>query len=585
MDKQTPGRRSTRMRQSVNYQESPSNSPAYLKTSRTLKTPKKTENSGAEESNEDNKESKTPKTASQSRRRTRRLTSDEVPLNLSPKKLRNNRTPSTRALESIVNESSPTVEKLDSTPGRRSTRIRTPNRRLQDIDSILIKTPKRKSKVEIIKREEKSNSSNDDKQSDSSDEELSVIEVDDEDSNIAEEDENEKENITKPTTLFDDEEDVDGKKLYSFKTPKKKESMAQLANQTPKTPRHHDHVKSTPSRTPKSAKVLESQKTPTSRPSAGMCTKTPRHVREEIKHKLHKVNYKEESDYDFSADESDYNPNSNSSSSSSSEDEEEDNKSESSSNEDNVRPKTPATKSQPLVSRILKTPSTGLNLRRSTRNKSDYHYILQSDDFFSTQSTKTKTSDHTLERLKNPRLPHEELIKLLANMQMSKHHEKAVKELNEEYKTYFNKWLTLFNEGFTILLHGLGSKRNLLQTFHKDILAHENVIVVNGFFPSLTIKDILDPIVNDILEMSVSNSNPHETVNIIEDELKNYPDFNIFIIVHNIDGTMLRNDKAQSILSRLASIKNINMIASIDHINAPLRKLSFRMFNYNINNL
>lgn len=157
-------------------------------------------------------------------------------------------------------------------------------------------------------------------------------------------------------------------------------------------------------------------------------------------------------------------------------------------------------------------------------------------------------------------------------MTLSKEHEQAVKDLNEEYKSQFDKWLTLFDEGYTVMLHGFGSKRNLLQTFHKEKLADQHVVVINGFFPSLTIKDILDTIWTDLLEMTTVGGNPHEIVNMIEEEMKEIPALHIFLIVHNIDGTMLRNDKAQSILSRLASIRNIHMIVSIDHINAPLCK-------------
>jgi origin recognition complex subunit 2 len=216
-------------------------------------------------------------------------------------------------------------------------------------------------------------------------------------------------------------------------------------------------------------------------------------------------------------------------------------------------------------------------LRRSARNKSDVNFVLQSDDYFSNQSSKTKTSDHTLDRLKNPRLPHDQLLKLLSNMPVSKDHEAAIKELNEEHKLQFDKWLTYFDQGFTVLLHGLGSKRNLLQAFHKERLANEHVVVVNGFFPSLTIRDILDAIANDILELSFTSGNPHEVVNLIEKEMKNQS-FRLFIMVHNIDGSMLRNDKAQSVLSRLAAVKNIHMIASIDHINGPLCKLKNYIF-------
>ena len=41
-----------------------------------------------------------------------------------------------------------------------------------------------------------------------------------------------------------------------------------------------------------------------------------------------------------------------------------------------------------------------------------------------------------------------------------------------------------------ILLHGLGSKRTLLEDFRKTMLSDLSQVVVNGYFPSLTIKHV-----------------------------------------------------------------------------------------------
>ena len=59
--------------------------------------------------------------------------------------------------------------------------------------------------------------------------------------------------------------------------------------------------------------------------------------------------------------------------------------------------------------------------------------------------------------------------------------------------------------------------------------------------------------------------------------LYNYvlPADELFLIIHNIDGVMLRGSKVQSVLSSLAQISAIHIIASIDHINAPLSKYIF----------
>lgn len=48
------------------------------------------------------------------------------------------------------------------------------------------------------------------------------------------------------------------------------------------------------------------------------------------------------------------------------------------------------------------------------------------------------------------------------------------------------------------------------------------------------------------------------------------PDNHIYLIIHNIDGPMLRGEKNQQALGQLASIPNMHLLASIDHINAPL---------------
>lgn len=46
----------------------------------------------------------------------------------------------------------------------------------------------------------------------------------------------------------------------------------------------------------------------------------------------------------------------------------------------------------------------------------------------------------------------------------------------------------------------------------------------------------------------------------------------ICVVVHNIDGPALRDPESQQTLARLASCSHIRIIASIDHVNAPLCK-------------
>lgn len=255
-----------------NYADSPIESPVSRLSARkstrnredssspvAVKTPKSSRKSTRKASPEGSVSPVPVKTPKSSRKSTRKAS--EEPDNYSPKKLRNNRTPSSKALESIVTENSPTCLKLEAGI-RRSTRERKKNTNLEDIYEVLTAKPKRKStapKTEVVDLDD----------SDSSE----VVSVDGSDTEIA----------AKPTILFDADEDVDGQKLYSFKTPKKKDSMVLLAQTTPKTPRHHDPNRGTP-KTPKNNRISEIIKTPTSsRPSLSKLTKTPKHIRDDNK--------------------------------------------------------------------------------------------------------------------------------------------------------------------------------------------------------------------------------------------------------------------------------------------------------------
>jgi origin recognition complex subunit 2 len=368
-----------------------------------------------------------------------------------------------------------------------------------------------------------------------------------EESNDDDDDELERETV-RAQALFH-EDDVEGQNMYTFKTPKKKQAMALLATNTPKSAHKHS-----PPRTPKTPK------TPKSRKSLLMA-KTPHRDREKLKQSIAKKVVMDDSDDDFSASESDFEPSGSSSSSDHSSTSEEE---------------------QPAVSpphrKTVATPSTSaasiaFGARRSTRRTANKNldYVLESDAYFTTHSSaKSLTSNHTLDRLKNPRLSQDRLFGLLAELKLSNEHEQAIKQLHEEYFSFFPKWMLLLNEGFSVLLHGIGSKRGILTEFREQMLKNQTVVVINGFFPSLTIKDVLDAITKDVLETTITNSNYHEVVDEIDVEFQAQPDLHLFLIVHNIDGVMLRNNKAQHILSRLAKVKNIHLLASIDHINTPL---------------
>lgn len=46
----------------------------------------------------------------------------------------------------------------------------------------------------------------------------------------------------------------------------------------------------------------------------------------------------------------------------------------------------------------------------------------------------------------------------------------------------------------------------------------------------------------------------------------------VCVVIHNIDGPGLRDSETQQLLARIAACSHIRVIASIDHVNAPLCK-------------
>lgn len=170
---------------------------------------------------------------------------------------------------------------------------------------------------------------------------------------------------------------------------------------------------------------------------------------------------------------------------------------------------------------------------------------------------------------------------MLKELKVNNSHQDLIEQMFQDNQQYFQKWLVVLNEGFNVLLYGLGSKRELMNSFHRELLKSHPAIIVNGFFPGLTIQDILNGIATDILELSTALSNPHEAVAAIERELNALEDLHIFLLIHNIDGPNLRVTKVQEILSRLARIRNVHLIASVDHINAPLLWDHSKLSNYN----
>lgn len=334
----------------------------------------------------------------------------------------------------------------------------------------------------------------------------------------------------KPKALFGDD-DVDGQDIFKFKSRHTKNDL-------------HNKVK---------AAVNNSSSSPIKTPRRNLLNTvneaTPRHVVNIMKKKISQTVESDSSESDFSGSSSDFVPDR--------------------SDEECVSSAS-GTESDAEVEEEKKIKKSNFQVPKNRNNKmkaKDTEYFVTPDNYFMMNSSKKiTTSDHTLARLKNMNI--NENMKEVA-IHMSEQHRDKVGELVKTYDQLFDKWLYILSENFNIILYGVGSKRTILERFQTEKLQDMPCIVVNGFFPSLTIKNILETIVIDLLENTHVPSNVGDVVSLIESQLSESCT-DLFLIIHNIDGSMLRNFKSQSVLASLAQLKNVHLIATIDHINAPL---------------
>uniref|UniRef100_A0A673B6B8 Origin recognition complex subunit 2 n=1 Tax=Sphaeramia orbicularis TaxID=375764 RepID=A0A673B6B8_9TELE len=242
--------------------------------------------------------------------------------------------------------------------------------------------------------------------------------------------------------------------------------------------------------------------------------------------------------------------------------------------EDKENVKAPRTPSKNLSAALYKTPA------KKSKSSEPVHQPSMVEEYFEAHgSSKVLTSDRTLERLHTPKLDRETLIRLLEGKPSC--YSKEIQQLHKKYCKHFNKWMLQLKLGFSVLVYGLGSKKALLEEFRVSHLSQEIHLVVNGFFPSITLKSILNALTCEVFDHQGSFRTPADQIQFISKTLKDSPDLNVYLIIHNIDGPMLRGEKTQCALGQLASLPNLHLVASIDHINAPLVWDQFKQSQFN----
>ncbi|XP_040295943.1 origin recognition complex subunit 2-like isoform X2 [Bufo bufo] len=340
--------------------------------------------------------------------------------------------------------------------------------------------------------------------------------------------------------LLEDGSGTGGSDVYSFQTVKRSNKMALLASEMARTPGKTVTFSTSDSpeeaiSPPASSKKQSTNKTPSKGRKPEFISTTPHRLRK----RLSAPDLRSDSESDYSA-----------------------------SNSDDDMDDRPATAKTPSKSSQMPSePSQTPGKTPSKRGKKKQSNLVE-EYFEAHSSSKVLTSDRTLQKLQTPKLDQETLRKLL--VQSPSVFANDLHNLNEKHEAFFYKWMLQLHLGFNIVLFGLGSKRNLIEQFRTTLLQDSLHIVVNGFFPSITIKSILNSITEEALGYSGTFRSPLDQMNFIAQKFKEEPSLELYLLIHNLDSHMLRGDKSQQVLGQLASIANIHVLASIDHMNAPL---------------
>ncbi|NXH76273.1 ORC2 protein, partial [Hydrobates tethys] len=354
---------------------------------------------------------------------------------------------------------------------------------------------------------------------------------------------------------------VSGSEVYSFQTPKRSSKMAELASELAQTPGQSvapDHSESPEktAKTPQSSRhtfllimhvfslLLQSKK-------KEFVSTTPYRLRK----RLAAPDTYLESESEYSA--------------SCSEEEDEEDQKEVSTGLSGQ--KTPA------KTKAASTPPPRNTLAKKT--KEDKMSNLVEEYFEAHSSSKVLTSDRTLQKLQKRRLNQQTLHDLLQKAPLA--YAAEIKELNQQHESLFSKWMLQLHLGFNIVLYGLGSKRDLLEKFRASVLQSSVHLVVNGYFPSITVRSILNSITEEVLDHIGTFRSPLDQLEFIIKRFKEDSSLELYVLIHNLDSQMLRGERSQQILAQLSSLPSIYLIASIDHINAPLMWDQAKLSLYN----
>ncbi|KAJ3673696.1 hypothetical protein LUZ60_005688 [Juncus effusus] len=223
---------------------------------------------------------------------------------------------------------------------------------------------------------------------------------------------------------------------------------------------------------------------------------------------------------------------------------------------------------------------SGIEFPDSDSEEEEEELAFSRNYFLAKEIGSPSSKKSTVKKLSDINLVDEQLLRAsLSEIKMK--NEKEIELLLEEYKSLYSHWLFELRCGFGLLMYGFGSKKSLLEDFASTALNAYNVIVINGYLPSVNLKQVFLSIAEILSDQCNKNKGkskiPFPTCSQSTDDIISFIkdvsakcDSSVCLLVHNIDGPGLREPDSQQYLARVSSFSCVSLVASIDHVNAAL---------------
>ncbi|KAI0004505.1 origin recognition complex subunit 2-domain-containing protein [Russula compacta] len=207
----------------------------------------------------------------------------------------------------------------------------------------------------------------------------------------------------------------------------------------------------------------------------------------------------------------------------------------------------------------------------STHEQSSLSTLTSFDAYFLHASRPSRTSSNVFSQLVQPLSADEYAASLSRSFYPLPFSDdapaptRARRLLEESHSAHLPRYLLELAEGFNLLFYGFGSKRRALNDLAHACAtrAHAHVLVLNAFQPSFSTRDI-------IAALARLPGAPQSVQGGIRRGGRRPQRRRLILVVHNMDAPALRAPKVRALLNALAALSDVQLAASVDHVNAPL---------------